>query len=267
MPRTISQPKRRFGLSKPWLWFRLVAAAGALAGVAYAGIEVNAWLTHDPHFGLSCQTGEPDCVSLEIHGAVYANPARLRSVFAADFGSSVFRIPLAERRRHLLAVDWVNTAAVSRIWPNRIVVTVTERRPVAFARLPVGDTPQYRLALVDRTGVLLPLPPHARFRLPVVTGLREEQSEAERSRRVKAVEHLLADLGPQAAEISEVNATVTEDMRLITEIDGHAVELWVGDQRFGERYRNFTSNYAEIKKHAPDSSVFDLRIDDRILAR
>jgi cell division protein FtsQ len=233
---------------------------------------VNSWLTHDPHFQLACKAGEQSCVSLEIRGTVYASPARLQSVFTQDFGSGVFSIPMAERRRHLLAVDWVDTATISRVWPNRIVVSITERSPVAFTRLPIADSARYRLALIDQAGVLMSLPQPSlrakvRFHLPVVSGLTEGQSEPERSRRIKAVQHLLDDLGPQAADISEVNATSTEDMRVVTEIDGRAVELWIGDQHYRSRYQHFRANYAEIKKHSPESGVFDLRMDDRISAR
>jgi cell division septal protein FtsQ len=161
----------------------------------------------------------------------------------------------------------VNTASISRIWPNRIMVTITERHPVAFAKLQIGDSLLYHLALVDQEGVLLSLPPRVRFRLPVASGLTEDQPEAERRRRVQAVQHLLDDLGPQSAEVSEVNATNTGDMRVITEIDGRAVELWIGDQHYRSRYQHFLSNYAEIKKRSAQSSVFDLRMDDRILAK
>ena len=166
-------------------------------------------------------------------------PRAYTNVFAPDFGASVFNIPLAERRRRLLAVDWVNTASVSRVWPSRIVVTVTERTPVAFAKLPDRGTARYRFSLIDGDGVLLSLPPRVRFRLPVLSGVTEEQTEADRGVRVKAMQHLLDDLGPQAKDISEINAASTLDMRVITEIDGHAVELWIGDQHYRSRYLHF----------------------------
>ncbi len=77
-------------------------------------------------------------------------------------------------------MDWVNTASMLRVWPNRIVVTVTERAPVAFAKLPIAERSRYRFALIDTEGVLLSLPPRVRFRLPVLSGVTEEQTEAER---------------------------------------------------------------------------------------
>jgi hypothetical protein len=50
-------------------------------------------------------------------------------------------------------------------------------------------------------------------------------------------------------------------------VNGQAVELWLGDQRFRSRYLNFLSHYPEIRKHSERAGVFDLRLDDRIFAR
>jgi hypothetical protein len=63
--------------------------------------------------------------------------------FAEDSGKSVFDIPLAERRRHLLAVDWVREASVMRVWPDRIRIDIVERVPVAFASLPIGGSARH----------------------------------------------------------------------------------------------------------------------------
>jgi len=246
---------------------RLVAWAGIVAGLAWGSREVNSFLLRDPRFQFACGANDPACANLEIRGAVYASRARIQNVFAPDFGASVFSMPLAERRRRLLAVDWVSTASISRIWPHGILVTVTERSPVAFAKLPIAGTARYRFSLIDSQGVLLSIPPRVRFRLPVLSGVMEEQTETDRSLRVRAMQHLLDDLGPQAKDISEINATSTLDMRVIAEIDGHAVELWMGDQHFRSRYRHFVSSYEEIRKHSDQASVFDLRLDDRILAK
>jgi cell division protein FtsQ len=264
MPKLLAPPK-----PKP-TWrraARLLVWAVGLAGLALGGRSVNSFLLHDPRFELECPAAAPSCANLEIRGAVYASRARIQSVFAPDSGASIFSIPLDERRRRLLAVDWVSSASLSRVWPRRIVVTVTERTPVAFAKLAMGGGSRYRFSLIDRDGVLLTIPPRVRFRLPIVSGVTEEQTEADRGLRVQAMQHLLDDLGPQAKDISEINAASMMDMRLITEIGGHAVELWIGDQHYRARYRHFLDHYDEIRKHSEQATVFDLRLDDRILAK
>jgi cell division protein FtsQ len=264
MPKPLAPPKPKLN----WrLAVRLAAWAVLVAGLAWGGREVNSFLLRDPRFQFACGDKEPACSNLEIRGVVYASRARIQNVFAPDFGASVFSMPLAERRRRLLAVDWVSTASISRIWPRGIAVTVTERSPVAFAKLPIAGTARYRFSLIDGDGVLLSIPPRVRFRLPVLSGVMEEQTEADRRVRVKAMQHLLDDLGPQAKDVSEINAASTLDMRLIVEIDGQAVELWIGDQHYRSRYRHFVSSYEEIRRHSDRAHVFDLRLDDRILAK
>jgi cell division protein FtsQ len=255
MPRPPAPPRQIFNWRRG---LRLLVWAALLAGLAWGGKRVNAFLLRDPRFGLA---------NMEIHGAVYASRSRIQSVFAQDVGASVFHVPLDERRRRLLAVDWVNSASIGRVWPSRIVVDVTERRPAAFAKLPIAGSSRYRFSLIDSDGVLLSIPPRVRFRLPVVSGVTDQQTEADRSVRVHAMQHLLDDLGPQAKDISEINASDTKDMRVITTIDGHAVELWVGDQHYRSRYQHFLDHYEEIRRHSGTAAVFDLRLDDRILAK
>jgi cell division protein FtsQ len=245
---------------------RVVLWSGVCAGLAFGGMEVHSFMLHDPRFALQCAPRATACAGLEVHGAMYSNMARIQAVFAGDAGKSVFDISLDERRRHLLAVDWVREASVMRVWPDRISVTVEERAPVAFASLPIGGSARHWLALIDEQGVLLTLPPRTRFSLPVLSGITEGQSEPERQKRVEAMQHLLADLGPQAKDISEINAAAVEDMRVVTAIDGHAVELWLGDQHYRSRYLNFMSHYREMRQES-QTAVFDLRLDDRILVR
>jgi hypothetical protein len=133
--------------------------------------------------------------------------------------------------------------------------------------MPIAHTPRHWLALIDDQGVLLSIPPRKRFVLPVLSGITEDQTEGARQKRVDAMRHLLADLGPQSKNISEINAATLEDLRVITTVDGNAVELWLGDQHYRSRYSNFVSHYRQIHEDSAQASIFDLRLDDRILVR
>ena len=255
MPKMPAPPKPRFNAR---LWLRVALWTCVCAGSAYGAKEVRSFLLSDPRFEFS---------HLEIRGNIYTNRARVEAVFAADSRRSVFDIPLAERRRHLLAIDWVRTASIERVWPNRLVVTIAERRPVAFAKLPIAGSPRNWLALIDAVGILLSIPPKVRFRLPVLSGVTEEQTDEERRVRVESMEHLLADLGPQAKDISEINAAGAQDMRVIADVEGQGLELWLGERNFQSRYMNFLNHYDEIKGHSENARIFDLRMDDRISTR
>jgi cell division protein FtsQ len=228
-----------------------------LAGVAFATKEVRQFVLTDPHFSL--QPGEP---GITFEGVRYASLPRIRQVFAQDLGRSAFRMRLDERRRRLLAIDWVEDASLTRIWPNRLVIRIRERKPVAFVRLNTG-----RYLLIDSEGFLLSPPARVRFDFPVITGITGDETEADRCQRVLASQALMANLGAAAKQISEVDASSVENLRITTQIDQRAVELWMGDRNFSSRYQHFVAHYPEIRKTSEDVGVFDLRIDDRITTR
>jgi cell division protein FtsQ len=246
-------------------WFRVVLWCGASVSVLVAATKVRQFALRDPRFTLA----SPDdrVGGLEMQGLMYTSRSKVLNTFDHDFGRSVFSLPLAERRRRLLGIDWVEDASVSRVWPNRLMVRVTERKPVAFVNLPRPRGRDGRVVLIDGDGVLLDQPPQSTFTFPVLSGIYEEQSEAERRRRVRAMLRLLAELGPLAKDVSEVNARVTEDLRVVAQVDKRTIELLVGDRNFSSRVQNFASRYAEVRRRSPNATIFDLRLDDRITAR
>src|SRR5437762_1899094 len=114
------------------LWLNAVFWAFLLTSMAIGARAVSRFALSDPHFILDRDAGvaihSPD---FTILGLAHASRARVTKVFASDFGKNIFQIPIDERRRKLMAVDWIERASVSRIWPNQLVVRVWERTPVA----------------------------------------------------------------------------------------------------------------------------------------
>ncbi|MFB3829095.1 MAG: cell division protein FtsQ/DivIB [Bryobacteraceae bacterium] len=245
------QPKRRFR----WrLYLGVAAAMLACASAAAAGMKVRAFALTGPQFALSPE----DRQAITISGLRYASRTRVLHAFSGDWEKSVFAIPLDERRRRLLAVDWVQDASVSRVWPNRIAVRIAERLPVAFVNLS-------RPLLVDAEGVLLEPPAQARFSFPVLSGITEAQGEPERRARVRAMLRLLEDLGNASKDISEVNAAELDNLKVVAQFENIAIELVLGDRNFARRYETFVAHYPEIRKRTPEARRFDLRLDDRIV--
>src|SRR5260370_8428960 len=109
--------------------------------------QMEHFFLFDTRFHLpSAEYGE-DPPTLKVEGVKYASKAQIYRVFEQDFGRSVYLFPALERRRNLLAVDWVRDATVSRRWPNRVHVQIVEREPVAFppAAPPHASPPAYHL--------------------------------------------------------------------------------------------------------------------------
>ena len=247
------------------LWLSLAMWGVAFVSSAVAARKAHHYALTDPQFMLSAD----DPGALTLQGTRYASRWKLRRAFSGDYGRSIFSVPLEERRRRLLAIDWVEDASVSRIWPNHLVVRITERQPVAFVSMPFRSGPDApaRFLLVDADGVLLDPPRRARFAFPVLTGLTEDETEPERRVRVRAMLRLMQDLGPAGQKISEVNAAAPDDLTVVAQVEGRMLELELGDGNYAKRLQNFLLHYPEIRKHAANVSNFDLRLDDRITAR
>jgi len=246
------------------LWLGVLSACVVLAAVIYTGRKVRHFVVTDPRFTLA----SPDARSagLNMTGLVHTSRARVLATFNEDFGRSIYLVPIAERRRRLLAVDWVEDASIARIWPNRVAVRIKERTPVAFVNLSIPGARGSRVLLIDAEGVLLEPPAQSHFTFPVLSGVTEEQTEPERRQRVEAMLRLLDDLGSLGKDISEVNAAAPENLIVVAQVEGRAIQLIMGNQNFLKRMQTFLEHYPEIQRQSPNGRSFDLRLDDRITA-
>jgi cell division protein FtsQ len=237
---------------------RLIALFFVLAAALYGFHRLEQFLIRDPRFALSAPGGSSDTPTLEIKGAAHASRRSVERVFADDSGRSVYLIPLADRRVALRSVDWVKDASVARVWPNRVMVQVAERKPVAFVALT-----STRFGLIDEDGVILPSVPD-RFHLPVLRGVRSSDSLRDRAERVHRMMRLMTDLGAMASKVSEVDTADPDNLKLKQSYESSMITLMLGDQNFATRYKNFVNHYSEIRQKLPGAAVLDLRIEDRI---
>jgi cell division protein FtsQ len=243
--------------------FRRAMVRVALVMIGVAGTTgvclylLHRYVVNDPKFVLSRHRGE----ALTVNGLHYGSMAKVNHIFTEDADHSVFSVPLEERRRRLLAIDWVQDAAVSRVWPDHLTVRITERKPLAFVQV------QSSVMLIDGEGMLLEPPPQAQFAFPVLRGVRVEDPPARRMEAVRALLDVESGLGAHMQEVSEVNATDPGNIKVVAQVDGHVVDLMLGEDNLGARYQNFIDHYGEIRKRSPEVRSFDLRLDDRITAK
>jgi cell division protein FtsQ len=258
----VAREGKKSGGWAPWgsrrnLWLGLTLALLLFVSTSMAALKIRQYVIHDPEFILSRERTD----SLTIEGLRYTSRAKVRRVFSLDFDHSIFSIPLDERRRRLMGIDWVEDASISRIWPDRLLVRLRERAPVAYVSFKSG------VVLIDAYGALLDPPPASHFAFPLLSGVREAETEDQRRERVRALLRLEQEMGYLFKDISEVDVSDVDDIRVVTQVDRRAVQLLLGDANYASRYRNFTNHYPEIHRHSPEVKTFDLRLDDRITAR
>jgi cell division protein FtsQ len=246
------------GTARLKIAIRVAIAAVVLVGALYGFHRTEQFLIRDPRFALNGPEGSADSPTLEITGVVHASRRSLQEAFNDDMGRSVYLLPLADRRAALRTVDWVKEASVARVWPDRIFVKITERRPVAFVTLAAS-----RFGLIDEDGVILP-PVADRFHLPVLKGVRPSDPVPERRERVRRMMKLMQDLDPAAEKISEVDVSDRTNLKVTQAHNGRMVTLLLGDQNYSARYKSFVSHYTEIQEKLPGATTLDLRLEDRI---
>lgn len=245
---------RRHGRNTAWILGIVLAAGLGLGALVH-------WIYHSPRFALDSLR------QITVLGARQVTQNQVRQVFAADLGRNIFYIPLRRRLQALEQLPWVNSAVVMRLWPNQLQVKLTERRPVALAR--IGHGMEY----IDAGGVLLPIPPHAAFQGAVLSGLAgaadgNPGDAARRMEQVAAFLQLRQALHQQkfsaAQAFAEIDVSDPRNLRaLVTPAaaGGRALLLDLGRRHFGRRYRLYLRHVNGWLASYPRLQSVDLRYD------
>jgi len=258
--------RRKFGW-RSWQLYRRVLVGGM-------SVAVGGWLLYESgHFLLySPRVRLADFKQIELTGNHYVGRAAVLAKFAGDRGRSVLRIPLANRRKALEEIPWVEQASVERILPNRIRVELVERTPVAFLRLGTG------LALMDASGVILERPLEGEFRFPVVTGISEATPHESRQQRMKLYVQFLKEIGlvrsAAAEQVSEVDLSDDKDVRAVLAglpelgavgADQGPVLVHFGDSDFDNKFRLFVENIRQWHASVGRVESVDLRFARQVV--
>jgi len=102
---------------------------------------------------------------VELTGHAFTSDRSIFDTLDLANVQSMLRLDSAAVRQRIERLPWIDTASVSRLFPDRVVIAVTERR--AFARWQNGG----QTILIDRTGrELSAVAEGAAQELPLVTG-------------------------------------------------------------------------------------------------
>jgi len=203
--------------------------------------------------------------NIQASGLTEVTRAEMLPVFGEDIGRNIFFVPLAERRRQLEQIPWIEHATVMRLLPDQIRVSIVERQPVAFVRQ--GG----QVGLVDSNGVLLTMRAammaQHHYSFPVLTGIAAQDSPAAAKMRMGVYQRLLAELdgnGRRLSEqISEIDLTDPEDARVLMAEQGGDVLAHMGEDHFLDRYQHYRAHIAEWRQQYPKLASVDLRYEQQ----
>jgi hypothetical protein len=196
---------------------------------------------------------------VEVRGGHFLSDAEVRDLLGPAMGENILALDIARLTARLRSSPWVAEATVARSLPDTLRVQVRERAPLALAEVE-------RLYLMDGEGVLIDVygPRTAGFDLPIVRGLGRADEDERRQRAQRAGE-LLRDLGPLAGELSELEVDERGEVRVV--LRGAGERLLLGGPPYRAKLVDYLGLREELLKRCPQAEWFDLRFQDRIVAR
>lgn len=240
----------------PWHNVRVLhACANTLLGLTLAAVlaVATAWIVHLPAFdlrGVSIEAAEGS----ELR---YVSTELLRASALNRVNGNFFTVDLDAVRSTFERVPWVRKATARRIWPDRLVVSIEEHRPLALwgdGRLlnTFGELYVANLAEAEEDG---PLP-----ELAGPTG-----SEAAVLARFDALRDWVAPLGRRPVAVS-----LSERYAWSTRLDDGTVLLLGREQGLSheDRVRRWASVYSRVVARLDGQpEVIDLRYPNGFAVR
>jgi len=203
--------------------------------------------------------------NIEITGLQNVTRFQIMEVMGGDIGRNIFFVPLAERKQTLEKIPWVESASVMRFVPSCLRIEIHERTPVAFAR--VGS----KILLIDSVGTLMDLPAAGKkkFSFPVILGMNSGEPPSTRAARMKIYNDLVSQLDAGGAhysqELSEVDLSDGEDVRVFPSDPQGEVLVHLGSGNYLERYKVYVSHVREWRQQFDKLESVDLRYDRQII--
>src|SRR5438128_3809418 len=201
--------------------------------------------------------------SIEITGLQNVTRSQVMEVIGGDIGRNIFFVPMAQRKKQLEQIPWVESASVMRFVPNRLRIEVQERTPIAFAR--IGP----KILLVDAVGTLMELPARKKFSFPVIVGMNSGEPVSTRAARMKIYRELVRQLDAGGArysqDLSEVDLAAQDDVKVLANNREGEVLVHLGSGDYLQRYKIYVSHVQEWRQQFQKLESVDLRYDRQII--
>ena len=263
-PILVKQKPRGAGRSRTvkevlLLCFKMASVITALAITALVMYVARDALRHAYRFDIAIK---------EIHGLRYVPESHvlMRIKELEEMNRNLLTLDIYQLRRSIELLPWVKEAIVQRILPDKLVISVKERVPIAFARVERGTL------LVDEDGILLENKPEtlSTFDFPVVSGLEagfDAETLARNKKRVALYRDLIQSLDENGAglskDISEIYLQDTGNVSVIVSEDTVLVHL--GAENFQEKFRRYLAMSRELKQKYPLLDSVDLRYSNQVV--
>jgi cell division protein FtsQ len=237
----------------------VAAALVVLAILGAAGLDLYRYGKHSWRFRIDSSD------QIEVTGAEHVAHAQIMEVMGGDIGRNIFFVPLAQRKQQLEQIPWVESASVMRFVPNRLRIEIHERTPVAFARIGA------HISLIDAGGTLMELAPGGKhkYSFAVIAGMNGGEPLSARAGRMKNYNELVRELdssgGHYSQELSEVDVSDFEDVKVLAADSNGEVLVHLGAGNYLQRYKTYVTHVQQWRQQFDKLESVDLRYDGQII--
>jgi cell division protein FtsQ len=240
---------------------RLTWVAGALVALAILAVIGSSLYSYGKR---SWRFRINSSDQIEVVGAQHVTHSQIMEVMGGDIGRNIYFVPLGQRKQQLEQIPWIESASVMRFVPNRLRIEIHERTPVAFAR--IGS----HVWLIDGGGTLMELTPgRYKYSFPVITGMNAGEPHSTRAPRMKIYRELVSQLDSDGAhysqELSEVDLTDTDDVKVATSDSNGEVLVHLGSGNYLQRYKTYVTHVQQWRQQFSKLESVDLRYDGQII--
>jgi cell division septal protein FtsQ len=184
---------------------------------------------------------------VELKGGQKIPKQTLLSLTTVEGMPNLFSVELKEVVKKLESHPWIEHVQVKKVFPNKILIQIEEKRPMAIIQL--GE-----LYYIDTKGeIFSPVGEKDDFNYPFLTGLTRQtlEKDPEEAKRLinKALELLRIihkeKISP-LEEISEVHMEKAFGIHCFTKAEG--VEVKLGWEEFGEKLKRLSLIWSDLRK-------------------
>lgn len=233
----------------------VAAAILAIVLVTAAGAAVYSWLGHSRLFSVR---------DIDMNRCAYVTRDEVSGILSGVPQGNIWSLSSRDIGRRLLSHPWVRSVSVRKEFPDRLVVRIEERKPLAMINLDA-------LYYVDEQGTIFKrLTAHDLKNFPIVTGFSRADLTARDAVTLQNLRRTLellrcTESGVLRQNVSEVHFDAQEGYTLVTRDSG--LQLKIGMMEFREAMRRVEVAMPKLSSLGQARSVIDLKTAGRIFVR
>ena len=203
---------------------------------------------------------------VEVEGGQKVTKETLLSLAAVEGMPNLFSVNLKEVVRGLESHPWIDQVRVRKVFPNKILIQIEEKKPMAIIQLE-------ELYYIDIKGeIFSPVRNRDEYNYPYLTGLTRqglEKDPAEAKGLIMKALELLRMIDQEKVlplkEISEIHMEKTFGIQCFTKTEG--VEVKMGWENFGEKLRRLFLISSDLRKRGFSAVSIDCSDLKRIVVQ